>query len=38
MKPRVILEGAVLAMVLVMPFYYESYGFALGLSLEAKFL
>lgn len=38
MKPWVIFTGAVLVIVLVMPFYYERYGFALGVTLEARFL
>jgi hypothetical protein len=38
MKTWVIFTGAVLVIILVMPFYYERYGFALGVSLEARFL
>lgn len=38
MKPRVIFWGAVAAITMAMPFYYQKYGFALGVTLEARYL
>jgi len=37
-KPWVIFLGSVAIIAACMPFYYERYGFALGVSIEARFL
>jgi hypothetical protein len=38
MKPWVIFWVAVVAITMVMPFYYQKYGFALGVTLESRYL
>lgn len=37
-KPIGVFLGALLVIVALMPFYYERYGFALGVSIEARYL
>lgn len=37
-KPLGIFLGAVLIIAALMPFYYERYGFRLGVSVEARYL
>jgi len=37
-RPWVIFTVAVLLIVIAMPFYYERYGFTLGVTLEARYL
>jgi len=38
MRPWAIFSAAILLIVLAMPFYYEKYGFALGVTIEARYL
>ncbi len=38
LKPWQIFVGAVALITIAMPFYYERYGFALGVSIEARYL
>ena len=38
LKPWGIFAGAILLITLAMPFYYEKYGFALGVTIEARYL
>lgn len=37
-KPWHIFATSILLITLAMPFYYERYGFALGVSIEARYL
>jgi hypothetical protein len=38
LKPWQIFMGAIATITVAMPFYYEKYGFALGVTLEARYL
>ena len=38
MKPWAIFSAAIFLIILAMPFYYEKYGFALGVTIEARYL
>lgn len=37
-KPWMIFAATVVVIAISMPFYYEKYGFALGVTIEARFL
>jgi len=37
-KPWMVFAGTLAIIAVCMPFYYQRYGFALGVSLEARFL
>jgi len=38
MKPLTIFFATLFVIILAMPFYYEKYGFALGVTIEARYL
>ena len=38
MKPWIVFAASILIICVGMPFYYQHYGFALGVSIEARFL